>query len=59
MGAGLIVDLVIKGGDVLDRASRGAASAHRGIRSGLVEAVEETIPAARALKTTMSLRQDW
>src|SRR4249919_2596275 len=44
-------DLVIKGGDVLDPSQSLRGKRDIGIRWGLVEAVEEAIPAERALKT--------
>jgi dihydroorotase len=44
-------DLVIKGGDVLDPSQSLRGKRDVGIRWGVVEAVEETIPAERAAKT--------
>src|SRR5216684_5061606 len=44
-------DLVIKGGDVLDPSQSLRGKRDIGIRWGVVEAIEETIPAERALKT--------
>src|SRR2546430_11839208 len=44
-------DLVIKGGDVLDPSQPLRGKRDIGIRWGVVEAVAESIPAERALKT--------
>ena len=44
-------DLVIKGGDVLDPSQSLRGGRDIGIRWGVVQAVEESIPAERALKT--------
>src|SRR5689334_734846 len=44
-------DLVIKGGEVLDPSQSLRGKRDIGIRWGVVEAVEESIPAERALKT--------
>jgi len=51
MGPADKFDLVIKGGDVLDPSQSLRGKRDIGIRWGLVEAVEEAIPAERALKT--------
>src|ERR1700738_3892690 len=44
-------DLVIKGGDVLDPSQSLRGKRDIGIRWGLIEAIEQEIPAARASKT--------
>ena len=51
MGPNDKFDLVIKGGEVLDPSQSLRAKRDVGIRWGVVEAVTETIPAERALKT--------
>ena len=51
MGPADKFDLVIKGGDVLDPSQSLRGKRDIGIRWGVVEAVEESIPAERALKT--------
>src|SRR5215471_2101035 len=51
MGPNDKFDLVIKGGDVLDPSQSLRGRRDIGIRWGVVEAVEEAIPAERALKT--------
>ena len=51
MGPNDKFDLVIKGGDVLDPSQSLKAKRDIGIRWGVVEAIEEAIPAERALKT--------
>src|SRR3981189_3999247 len=51
MGPADKFDLVIKGGDVLDPSQSLRGKRDIGIRWGVVEAVEEAIPAERALKT--------
>jgi dihydroorotase len=50
MGTGDKFDLLIKGGDVLDPSQRLRGVRDIGIRNGVVEAVEPTIAAERALK---------
>src|SRR4051812_19346444 len=50
MGPNDKFDLVIKGGEVLDPSQRLRAKRDIGIRFGLVEAVEPSIPAERALR---------
>jgi dihydroorotase len=44
-------DLVIRGGDVLDPASRLRGTRDIGIKNGVIEAVEPAIPAERATRT--------
>ena len=51
MGPADKFDLVIKGGDVLDPSQSLRGGRDIGIRWGVVQAVEESIPAERALKT--------
>jgi dihydroorotase len=51
MGPNDKYDLVIKGGDVLDPSQSLRAKRDIGIRWGMIEAVENDIPAARAAKT--------
>jgi dihydroorotase len=51
MGPNDKFDLVIRGGEVLDPSQSLRAKRDIGIRWGVVEAVEESIPAARALKS--------
>jgi dihydroorotase len=51
MGPNDKFDLVIRGGDVLDPSQQIQGKRDIGIRWGVVEAVEESIPAERALKT--------
>jgi dihydroorotase len=51
MGPNDKFDLVIKGGEVLDPSQSLRARRDIGIRWGVVEAVEESIPPARALKS--------
>ena len=51
MGPNDKFDLVIKGGDVLDPSQSLRGKRDIGIRWGVVEAIENDIPAARALKT--------
>ena len=51
MGPADKFDLVIKGGDVLDPSQSLRGKRDIGIRWGAIEAVENDIPAARALKT--------
>src|SRR3982750_1733587 len=51
MGPNDKFDLVIKGGDVLDPSQSLRGKRDIGIRWGMVEAIENEIPAARALKT--------
>src|SRR3954462_55779 len=51
MGPNDKFDLVIKGGDVLDPGQALRGKRDIGIRWGMIEAVENEIPAARALKT--------
>src|SRR5882762_11862122 len=51
MGPADKFDLVIKGGDVLDPSQSLRGKRDIGIGWGVVEAVEEAIPAERALKT--------
>jgi len=51
MGPNDKFDLVIKGGEVLDPSQSLRARRDVGIRWGVVEAVEESIPAERALKS--------
>jgi len=51
MGPNDKFDLVIKGGEVLDPSQSLRGKRDVGIRWGVVEAVTETIPAERALKT--------
>ena len=51
MGPNDKFDLVIKGGDVLDPSQSLKGKRDIGIRWGVVEAIEEAIPAERALKT--------
>jgi len=51
MGPADKFDLVIKGGDVLDPSQSLRGRRDIGIRWGVVQAVEESIPAERALKT--------
>src|SRR3954465_10535170 len=51
MGPNDKFDLVIKGGDVLDPSQSLRGKRDIGIRWGAIEAVENDIPAARALKT--------
>jgi dihydroorotase len=51
MGPGDKFDLVIKGGEVLDPSQRLRAVRDVGIRYGVVEAVEGSIPAERAVRT--------
>ena len=50
MGPSDKFDLLIKGGDVLDPSQRLRGVRDIGIRNGIVEAVQPTIPAERALK---------
>ncbi|MBV8170198.1 MAG: amidohydrolase, partial [Alphaproteobacteria bacterium] len=50
MGPNDKYDLVIKGGSVLDPSQNLRGARDLGIRFGVVEAVEQTIPAERALK---------
>jgi dihydroorotase len=51
MGPNDTFDLVIKGGEVLDPSQRLRAVRDVGLRNGVVEAVEASIPAERALRT--------
>src|SRR5881628_2787549 len=51
MGPNDKFDLVIKGGDVLDPGQSLRGKRDIGIRWGMIEAVENEIPAARAAKT--------
>ena len=51
MGPNDKFDLVIKGGDVLDPSQSLRGQRDIGIRWGAIEAIENDIPAARALKT--------
>jgi dihydroorotase len=51
MGPNDKFDLVIKGGDVLDPSQSLRARRDIGIRHGVIEAVEGSIPAERALRT--------
>jgi dihydroorotase len=51
MGPNDKFDLVIKGGEVLDPSQRLRAVRDVGIRSGVIESIEGTIPAERALRT--------
>ena len=51
MGPADKFDLVIKGGDVLDPSQMLRGKRDIGIRWGAIEAIEQEIPAARALKT--------
>ena len=51
MGPNDKFDLVIKGGDVLDPSQSLRGKRDIGIRWGVIEAVENEIPAARAAKT--------
>src|SRR3979490_3254483 len=51
MGPGDKFDLVIKGGDVLDPSQSLRGKRDIGIRWGMIEAIEQDIPAARASKT--------
>src|SRR3984893_14583786 len=51
MGPNDKFDLVIKGGDVLDPSQSLRGKRDIGIRWGMVEAIENEIPAARASKT--------
>src|SRR4029453_5169045 len=51
MGPNDKFDLVIKGGDVLDPSESLRGKRDIGIRWGVIEAVENDIPAARAAKT--------
>jgi dihydroorotase len=51
MGPNDKFDLVIRGGDVLDPSQQLRGKRDIGIRWGVVEAVEESIPAERVLKT--------
>src|SRR4249920_4265673 len=51
MGPNDKFDLVIKGGDVLDPSQSLRGKRDIGIRWGVIEAVENEIPAARASKT--------
>ena len=51
MGPNDKFDLVIKGGEVLDPSQKLRAVRDVGLRNGVVEAVEATIPAERALRT--------
>jgi dihydroorotase len=51
MGPNDKFDLVIKGGDVLDPSQSLKGKRDIGIRWGVVEAIEEVIPAERALRT--------
>src|SRR5207237_3585385 len=51
MGPNDKFDLVIKGGDVLDPSQSLRGKRDIGIRWGMIEAVENDIPAARAAKT--------
>src|SRR5437588_6996096 len=51
MGSNDKFDLVIKGGDVLDPSQSLRGKRDIGIRWGVIEAVENEIPAARAAKT--------
>jgi dihydroorotase len=51
MGPNDKFDLVIRGGDVLDPSQQIRGKRDIGIRWGVVEAVQESIPAERALKT--------
>src|ERR1700738_3826452 len=51
MGPADKFDLVIKGGDVLDPSQSLRGKRDIGIRGGLIEAIEQEIPAARASKT--------
>src|SRR5436309_9294818 len=51
MGPSDKFDLVIKGGDVLDPSQSLRGKRDIGIRWGVIEAVENDIPAARAAKT--------
>src|SRR6202158_4570215 len=51
MGPADKFDLVIKGGDVLDPSQSLRGKRDIGIRWGLIEAIEQEIPAARASKT--------
>src|ERR1051325_4585634 len=51
MGPNDKFDLVIKGGDVLDPSQSLRGKRDIGIRFGMIEAVENEIPAARAAKT--------
>jgi dihydroorotase len=51
MGPNDKFDLVIKGGDVLDPSQSLRGRRDIGIRFGVIEAVEESIPAERALRT--------
>jgi dihydroorotase len=50
MGPNDMFDLVVKGGDVIDPSQGLRAKRDIGIRYGLIEAVAENIPEARALK---------
>ena len=51
MGPNDKFDLVIKGGDVLDPSQSLRGKRDIGIRWGVIEAIENDIPAARASKT--------
>jgi len=51
MGPNDKFDLVIKGGDVLDPSQGLRGKRDIGIRWGVIEAIENDIPAARASKT--------
>src|SRR5438445_4854100 len=51
MGPNDKFDLVIKGGDVLDPSQSLRGKRDIGIRWGVIEAIEQDIPAARALKS--------
>ena len=51
MGPNDKFDLVIKGGDVLDPSQSLRGKRDIGIRWGVIEAIENEIPAARAAKT--------
>ena len=58
MGPNDKFDLVIKGGDVLDPSQSLRGKRDIGIRWGVIEAIENEIPAARARRPSM-LRASW
>ena len=58
MGPNDKFDLVIKGGDVLDPSQALRGKRDIGIRWGMIEAIEEEIPAARARRPSTP-RANW
>ena len=59
MGPNDKFDLVIKGGDVLDPSQSLRGKRDIGIRWGVIEAIENEIPAARALQRPSTPRASW